>query len=380
MRKYIRLSVVIVGAIMMSMHNCVAKSNNQLHKIYHHRGNNDSLELGQIVFYFAKDPHITMQQKKQQGSQKEIAFHFPGATMNEAAVATMHAFNRESNASYQATIKKRDDELVLALAYNPEKIAMEYESFTAITSEKGVTFRFYNKEVLSALASCKKSLLKTAYHVKPLIIIDCGHGGTDCGTRGCGAKTEKEVALDVGLELARLLRTDGFEVLLTRDADVTVALDTRTTFANMAKGSLLISIHANNAAKEDVSGIETFCLERDLFKHCFADINDCTLHSAHEILHGRNMHSNKLATCLHNNVLFHAKKKHAQVVDRRVKHSVSQILLGSAMPAVLVEIGFLSNKMEAALLTEESRSGHPSYAHSIAQGMRDGILEFRKNC
>ncbi len=93
------------------------------------------------------------------------------------------------------------------------------------------------------------------------VVIDAGHGGHDVGSIGPTGFTEKELVLDLAKRLKTLIETQmGAEVVLTRDADTFVALETRTQRANQEKADLFISIHANSSPEKDVRGVETFFL------------------------------------------------------------------------------------------------------------------------
>ena len=101
-------------------------------------------------------------------------------------------------------------------------------------------------------------------------MIDCGHGGSDAGTVGCNAVTEKEITLAVGRELAQLLEKNDIRVVLTRSDDSTVALDDRTSYANRINADLFVSLHANNAASNRVQGVETYYFDNALLTQCFS--------------------------------------------------------------------------------------------------------------
>lgn len=158
-------------------------------------------------------------------------------------------------------------------------------------------------------------------------------------------------------------------MFLTRSADTDIPLDMRTTFANNFRSAdIFVSIHANNG-NDQAQGIETFCLTPQLFKKygAYAHVSNAT-----DPLANKYNDSKKLAHSLHTSVVDSAKKKH-NVVDRHIKHSVAQVLLGSNMPAALIELGFLSNKREAFLLNDAS------YRTMLAQGICAGISDYFKH-
>ncbi|MFT6765832.1 MAG: N-acetylmuramoyl-L-alanine amidase [Alteromonas naphthalenivorans] len=145
----------------------------------------------------------------------------------------------------------------------------------------------------------------------------------------------------------------------------------RTTQTNkQPKIDLFVSIHANAAKSPKISGIETFCMQPSLFKQELKIMNkhEHTRHTAStRALHGK---SRKLAMAVQSHVLTHARKHNKQVVDRKVKYSPAQVLMGLEAPAVLVELGFLSHPGERKLLQSDT------YQKSLAQGIYKGIETF----
>ena len=93
------------------------------------------------------------------------------------------------------------------------------------------------------------------------IVIDPGHGGHDTGTIGPNGLEEKDLVLDVGRRLGKLLETRlGAEVVYTRKNDTFIPLETRTAIANQARADLFVSIHANSSRDPDARGVETYYL------------------------------------------------------------------------------------------------------------------------
>lgn len=219
----------------------------------------------------------------------------------------------------------------------------------------------------------------------PKVVIDPGHGGKDCGAIGPGGVMEKDVTLSVGLKLAERLSAEGFEVVLTRTSDAFVSLEERTEMANAEKADIFISVHANSVTRRNVRGIETFFLSFDAsdeearrvaaFENSFAtsetpelgandDIKnillDLTMTEAHH-------ESSTLAEAIHTRLL-----RKTRTENRGVKQAPFVVLNGAAMPAVLVEIGFISNPAEERLLSGKKHQGE------LAGSIAEGVLEFRK--
>lgn len=365
---------------------CAVASNqaHYLNKVFHHQvavdTKNDKtllpIELGKVVFYFSKNPAVEKIQKDSAVKEKNVAFFFPMAEVNSGECKSMiKRINSAQGPFYTiklAIVNRPQKGVTLTIQYNEEKIAFSYASFESIGLQKGLVFTFYNKTLIQRLKNTNDAILRTAFNEKKTgIVIDVGHGGSDVGTLGFYGLKEKDISLNVGLLLASLLRQDGFSVFLTRDKDRDVALDQRTINAHSnKKAALLVSIHANHSSKHDVSGIETFCLSEPLLKKkgTTLDIVHSTIVSG--IADVYYQQSKRLASCLQREIINSARVEQTFVVDRRVKHAVAQVLLGASVPAVLVELGFLSNKTEAALLKDKH------YQMLLAQGIYKGIRSY----
>lgn len=148
-------------------------------------------------------------------------------------------------------------------------------------------------------------------------------------------------------------------------------MDIRTTVANKLQADLFVSIHANGSVKETVSGIETYWAPQTLLKSEMHDVDDQTKKILSKIGQKRDTASKLLASSVHTNVLGQAKKFY-NVKDRSIKESISQVLLGTDMPAALIELGFLSNKEETQFLMQLE------YQQAVAQGICAGIESYLK--
>ncbi|MCF7900524.1 N-acetylmuramoyl-L-alanine amidase [Candidatus Babeliales bacterium] len=202
--------------------------------------------------------------------------------------------------------------------------------------------------------------------------MDFGHGGKDAGYSNSTVK-EKEINFAVGMQLASLLKEKGHEVCLIRDKDEYIALDQRSQRA-LACGpaDALISLHANSAGSEKVHGIETFCHRAHLFE---SHLNHGSFHTMsasekhNEILYQK---SNVLAKSVHEKVLTFARVQKKDLVDRKIQHKVSQVLLGADMPSILIELGFLTNNKEGQMLKSSS------YQKTLANGIVNGLDDYFK--
>jgi N-acetylmuramoyl-L-alanine amidase len=164
-----------------------------------------------------------------------------------------------------------------------------------------------------------------------------------------------------------MLEQKGCTVLLTRDSDATIGLDGRTSYANDNATDALISIHANYASSQ-ARGVETFYMQSSLLKEHFSQLSGEQRFGVERVVKQRSDESYALASAVQRTVCNNIISFHDEPIDRKVKCSVSQVLLGTQSPAILVEVGFLSHPKESALLHDAH------YQNCIAQGICNGIL------
>lgn len=214
------------------------------------------------------------------------------------------------------------------------------------------------------------------------VVIDPGHGGKDPGASWRGLK-EKNLVLDIARRLKpKLEKALGCKVLLTRNSDRFLPLEARTAFANTHDADLFISLHINAAASHRLNGVETYFLnlasdeesmrvaarENATTKRSISDLqvilNDLMLNS-------KINESNRLARSLHKGMLTKLRKSY-KVRDLRVKQAPFYVLIGARMPAVLVELGFITNP------TEHTRLSKKRYRERLADGIAQGIAKYAK--
>ena len=341
----------------------------QLKKLFHHKGSQKeipSIELGSIVLYLDQYPHVSSTVTKH-GKRIEQVFFLPEIEIKaKEALDAIERINQEKNMLYSIAISQTQDPqkgLKIRVTYNNEDVGISHSRFDSISLQKGLVFRFYNKPVIKKIRSASKPIIHMAHNNTPRVVIDCGHGGSDYGAIGCTKIQEKNVSLQVGLQVADLLKAKNIAVDLTRDTDRLVRLDERTSLANSQKADLFVSIHANAAPDKMRSGIETYCLSANLFTTEAPNDEDALLG---EQLIKKYDRSIQLAEHVHQSLLA-AVRLHCQVNDRQINYAVAQVLLGAAMPAILVEIGYLTHEQEAQLLVQHQ------YQSYIADGIVRGI-------
>ncbi len=215
------------------------------------------------------------------------------------------------------------------------------------------------------------------------VVIDPGHGGKDPGCRN-GRLKEKHIVLKVSKLLAQKLKAKlGCEVVLTRRRDVFIPLEQRTAIANMKKADLFVSIHVNSSPRRRAYGIETYYLnfasDEEAMRVAALE-NAASARSLSELqdllkgilLNTKLEESRRLAEEVQRNLVRTLRRRYRPVKDRGVRTAPFVVLIGTRMPAVLVEIGFISNSMEARRLRD------PKYLELVAEGIARGIESYVK--
>lgn len=213
------------------------------------------------------------------------------------------------------------------------------------------------------------------------IIIDAGHGGHDIGTSAATGLLEKDLTLDIGTRLRRLLEENHFEVALTRGSDETVTLHQRAQLANKAGGDLFVSIHLNWLKNPNNRGVETYYLgpTNDPFlKQLAADENresGYSLADMRKLLDGiyadvRQDESKKLAEAVQQELFRNLLTANPNIANRGVKTAPFVVLVATDMPAVLAEVSCLSNAAEVELLKKDE------YKQKIAEALFAGIRTY----
>lgn len=216
------------------------------------------------------------------------------------------------------------------------------------------------------------------------IVIDPGHGGRDPGTIARGL-TEANLTLDVALRLEKLLQKElGIEVVLTRRTDVYVPLEERTAIANRHNADLFLSIHANSSRNNSAKGIETYFLSfasSPEAEELAARENSASEREMHQLpdiikaisLNNKLDESRDLANMVQEALVATLKKSNKDVRSRGVKKAPFVVLIGAAMPSVLAEISFITNKQELQLLKTAA------YKERIAQALYQAVLRYRRS-
>ncbi|MCG6865546.1 MAG: N-acetylmuramoyl-L-alanine amidase [Thiogranum sp.] len=216
------------------------------------------------------------------------------------------------------------------------------------------------------------------------IVIDPGHGGIDPGAKGHRGLMEKDVTLDIAKRLRdKLVKLGKYRVLLTRDDDRKVYLKERVAFAKAKRADLFISIHINSVPAEagSVNYVETYYFgaradqqSLDMAEKENRD-SDYTIGDFREVVARigdtlKREESRELAWSIHKHLYTSLKRQNPDIVDAGFKAGPFMVLLGVQVPSVLVEVSCISNE------AEEARLGTRAYRDSVADLLKDGIVEY----
>ncbi len=176
---------------------------------------------------------------------------------------------------------------------------------------------------------------------RAVVVIDPGHGGNDTGAIGIGGLREIDVVLPISTQVRDILEQNGVQVVMTREYDREVDLEPRTQLANRVNADLFISIHANaiDMTRPDVNGIETYYFQ--------------------------SRSGQLLAQYIHNSIL-----QTTGAPNRGVREARFYVLRHTRMPAVLVEVGFVTGAQDAQKLAD------PAYRSVMAEAIARGILQY----
>ena len=220
------------------------------------------------------------------------------------------------------------------------------------------------------------------------IVIDPGHGGHDAGAVGPSGLQEKELSLDIARRVAALLQEElGVRVVLTRARDQFVGLRERTALANRERADLFLSIHVNAAPDGAATGTETYFLSNEAtdgaarraaeYENRLIAADAGARGGSPDVLRSIlwdlaqsdfQQESSRVAEALQNNL-----DRALRRPSRGVKQAPFYVLGGAAMPAVLVEIGFISNPQE------EQRLRDDGYRDRIARALVAGVAAYKRS-
>ncbi|MBL8216061.1 MAG: N-acetylmuramoyl-L-alanine amidase [Bryobacterales bacterium] len=217
------------------------------------------------------------------------------------------------------------------------------------------------------------------------VVLDPGHGGHDHGTTGPGGAVEKDLVLDVARRLGALIEERlGSEVFYTRSKDNYLTLEERVAFANQKRADLFLSVHANSSPIKSAAGAETYYLsfapsraaqelaarENAGSQRSISELRDIVMKIAaqEKIGESREFALNVQSSLTRLTGATAAKSGSRR--DRGVKRAPFIVLIGASMPAILTEIGFVTNPKEESLLKK------PEYRQKLAESIYKGVQQY----
>lgn len=277
----------------------------------------------------------------------------------------------------------------------PEPVKMEGGNvFLSQNSAEKIFFPLLKREEKQEFSAKKIPSVKAPLcsdGSKPIrrVFLDPGHGGEDSGTKR-GDVLEKEVVLSFSKKTSQHLKKLGFEVSFSRTKDVFLPLDIRTKLAQEWKADVFISVHVNSSKHSSARGTETYILSQEatdaearklaLLENSYAEQAKEKESALQDILWDMEQtlylqESAYLASYVHEAIVDHAEKnlsenKERGWKNRGVRQAPFYVLNRAPMPAILVELGYLSNEGDAKLLLKES------FQENLARALAQGVKQF----
>jgi len=326
----------------------------------------------------------------------ELVLKFDGVVVEDQVK------NMKQNASFPTvSVSQKDGAAIINIKHQAQKIAY----FSLSSPPRYVVDFFGNDNVVNNDVIAKKdnnngvpvpsnsqggSNVAAPRGTKPhLVVIDPGHGGKDPGARANGV-VEKDINLKMGQILANILESRGIKTRMTRSQDMYLRLDERTKLANDWDGDLFVSLHCNALpAGRSAKGVEIYIMalpsDEDAMRLALIENRELGegTENVDSIADKRTKLLLKILGDMEQNVKIEQSMSFAEVLYkagsnkglnmRRVAQAPFFVLRGAAMPAVLVEMGFLTDKAEASLLA------NPTYQKKLAESLADGIESYLRN-
>lgn len=214
------------------------------------------------------------------------------------------------------------------------------------------------------------------------IVLDPGHGGKDPGAIGRGGLKEKDVTLRLGRMLKETLASKlDSKIVMTRTTDVFIPLEERTAIANSQDADLFVSIHINASPRRAASGVETYTLglsNSEEAKRIAARENATSTRSVSDlefilndlIKTAKTNDSVRLAASVQDRLVAGLKAKYKSTKSNGVKGAPFYVLVGTRMPAILIEVSYISNPEEEKRLKDER------YLKEVVEGISSGLLKY----
>ena len=215
------------------------------------------------------------------------------------------------------------------------------------------------------------------------ICVDPGHGGEDLGAMGKSKLAEKDITLAVSQKLRKLVQSKlGLRVIMTREKDAEVSLNTRASIANNQQAQMFVSIHVNSSFRKSAFGSETYFVSLNATDQEALELARKENQSKENI--GESIQNDELKMILWNMAQTEYVRESSRLAEsvqyelnellgtrnRGVKQAPFRVLMRAAMPAVLVEVAFISNSGEEKKLLDEN------FQDRVASAIFNGLSKF----
>jgi N-acetylmuramoyl-L-alanine amidase len=195
-------------------------------------------------------------------------------------------------------------------------------------------------QIRAAMRTTTTTTVRPPTGVSGCVVIDAGHGGQDPGATSCTGYYEKIINLQVAAKVGRLLRQRGLKVVMTRDSDNFIELEERAAIANRNNAQLFVSIHCDSMERSSKQGFTTY------------------------VARSASWAARQAATAI-------AREMAKTGLDNQgIRQADYKVLIYTDGPAVLVELGYISNYQEAALLRDST------FQNRLAEAIANGIIDF----
>jgi N-acetylmuramoyl-L-alanine amidase/putative methionine-R-sulfoxide reductase with GAF domain len=273
----------------------------------------------------------------------------------------------------------------VSLEPNPYRLVVEVRKIGA--SPKGAVNRFpsateaeKNKLPILVPPPTQEDLQLQRRVPKMRIVVDAGHGGRDWGTAGRDGLLEKDLVLEIGQRLGKLLEDRlGMQVIYTRQDDSYISLGERASIANQAQADLFVSVHANYSDLSSARGVETYYThlfivpaskDVDMRPGAGGARNAVTTPLSPADLQERVEQSRRLAESVQRSLYGTLSAQNPGLRDRGIREASFVVLTESAMPGILAEVSFVSSP------TDEQKLRSDGYREQVAEALYQGIARY----
>lgn len=268
------------------------------------------------------------------------------------------------------------------------ELASDREFASKLGSSHALTNDNYKESKVAEKAAANKPVIKANNNTKKVIVLDPGHGGQDPGAIGYSGVYEKNITLAMGRELKALLDKKGkYKVYLTRNTDKFIPLRERVKIARRYKADLFMSIHADSALNRSAKGLSVYTLSENASDKEAAALAE--RENKADVISGLNLveHSKEVSDILINlaqRETMNRSSEFASFMVQEMRQSVKlvanthrfagfAVLKAPDIPAVLLEMGYLSNRQEEKLLQQKS------YRKKLAESAAEAIDKYFEN-